>query len=60
LPVRHAGIVHGHFRLVAATRIARPTPEQRRVAITLADQVGAALATDSPASDRSARAARGT
>ncbi len=45
LPVRHAGVDRGHFRLVAATRITRPNPEQRRVAIMLADQAGAALAT---------------
>lgn len=45
LPVLHGGAGHGHFRLVAATRVARPTAEQRRVAILLADQAGAALAT---------------
>ncbi len=47
LPVQYAGTVHGHFLLTAATRIARPSLEQRLVAVTLADQVGAALATSS-------------
>lgn len=47
LPVLHAGVSRGHFRLVAATRVARPSPEERRVAIMLADQAGAALATTS-------------
>ena len=45
LPVQHAGTVHGRFLLTAATRVVRPSLEQRLVAITLADQVGAALAT---------------
>jgi len=44
LVVQHAGIVRGRFLLTAATRIARPDLEQRLVAVALADQVGAALA----------------
>ncbi len=44
LMVRSGGIVHGHFVLTASTRVVRPTTEQLRVAVTLADQVGAALA----------------
>ena len=45
LTVQHAGETHGRFLLTAATRIARPDLEQRLVAVALADQVGAALAT---------------
>ncbi|TDW15657.1 DUF4118 domain-containing protein [Kribbella kalugense] len=45
LPVQHAGETRGRFLLTAATRIARPDLEQRLVAVALADQVGAALAT---------------
>lgn len=37
-PVRRAGVVVGHFRLVAATRVVRPTPDQLKVAVLLADQ----------------------
>ncbi|HET6295511.1 MAG TPA: DUF4118 domain-containing protein [Kribbella sp.] len=44
LLVQHAGIAKGRFLLTAATRIARPDLEQRLVAVALADQVGAALA----------------
>lgn len=47
LSVQHAGTVHGRFLLTAATRIVRPSLEQRQVAVTLADQVAAALATSS-------------
>jgi hypothetical protein len=36
------------FLLTAATRIARPSLEARRVAVTLADQVAAAIATSKP------------
>ncbi|HEY9410053.1 MAG TPA: DUF4118 domain-containing protein [Jiangellaceae bacterium] len=39
------GSVRGRFLLTASTRVARPDLEQRLVAITLADQVGAALTT---------------
>lgn len=45
LPIQHDGIVRGRFLLTASTRIARPSPDQRQVAIALADQTGAALAT---------------
>ena len=44
LPTRHLGRVEGAFLIVAATRIVRPTLEQRRVAVALANQVGAAHA----------------
>jgi K+-sensing histidine kinase KdpD len=43
LVVRQGGIVHGQFVLTAATRVVRPSVEQLRVAVLLADQVGAAL-----------------
>ena len=39
LPVRSGGQVRGHFVLTAATHVARPGAEQRRVASLLADQV---------------------
>jgi K+-sensing histidine kinase KdpD len=39
------GVVQGSFLLTAATRVVRPSPEQIRVAIALANQVGNALAT---------------
>jgi hypothetical protein len=44
LVVESGGVVHGQFLLTAATRVVRPTLEQLRVAIALANQVGAALA----------------
>jgi K+-sensing histidine kinase KdpD len=44
LEVHNAGVRYGRFLLVAATRICRPDLEQRRVALALADQVGAAMA----------------
>lgn len=44
LAVRSGGSVYGHFVLTASTRVVRPSTEQLRVAVTLADQVGAALA----------------
>jgi hypothetical protein len=44
LPVQHGGEVHGRFLLTASTRTARPSLNQRQVAVALADQVGAALA----------------
>jgi hypothetical protein len=46
LRVQHAGSTHGRFLLIASTRIARPSISQRRVAVALADQVGAALGTE--------------
>lgn len=48
LPVRWNGEVVGHFLLTSASQVARPTAEQRRVAVLLADQV-ASLLGDRPA-----------
>lgn len=42
LPVQHNGVVEGQFLITAATEVARPTLEQRRVAVLLANQVGTA------------------
>lgn len=44
LDVGHGGESRGRFVLTAATRVVRPSVEQRRVVALLADQVGAALA----------------
>jgi K+-sensing histidine kinase KdpD len=44
LDVRYGGVSRGRFQLTASTRVARPSIEQRRVVVLLADQVGAALA----------------
>jgi K+-sensing histidine kinase KdpD len=44
LPVEHDGVPLGRFLVTSSTRHARPTVEQRRVAVTLADQVGTRLA----------------
>ncbi|SDB83839.1 protein of unknown function [Sanguibacter gelidistatuariae] len=44
LLIENGGSVHGRFLLTASTRIARPDLDQRLVAVTLAGQVGAALA----------------
>lgn len=44
LLVRNGGMIYGRYLLTAATGIRRPTLEQRKVAVALADQVGAALA----------------
>lgn len=46
LRTQHDGITRGRYVLVASTRVARPSTAQRQVAVALADQVGAALATD--------------
>ena len=43
LVVMGNGVAQGAYLLTAATSIARPTLAQRRVAVALADQVGAAL-----------------
>jgi K+-sensing histidine kinase KdpD len=43
LLVRRANDVLGHFLVTAAARIARPSLEQRRVAVLLADQMAVAL-----------------
>ncbi len=42
LPVQRNGVVEGQFLITAAAEVARPTLEQRRVAVLLANQVGAA------------------
>ena len=44
LVVTRADATLGHFLLTAASEIARPTLEQRRVAVLLADQAGTVLA----------------
>lgn len=44
LPVRNRGVAHGRFLLTAANRVVRPSREQLRVTVALANQVGAALA----------------
>lgn len=43
LDVSADGVSFGRFLLTSSTRIVRPTLEQRRVVVLLADQVGAAL-----------------
>jgi K+-sensing histidine kinase KdpD len=43
LVVRQGNVVHGQFELTAATRVVRPSVEQLKVAVLLADQAGAAL-----------------
>ncbi|WP_456843724.1 DUF4118 domain-containing protein [Cellulomonas sp. P5_C6] len=48
LDVRHDGVRLGRFVLTASTRVARPSLEQRRVVVLLADQVGAAMAAPLP------------
>jgi K+-sensing histidine kinase KdpD len=44
LPVRSGGVTYGQLLLTAATHVVRPSRQQLRVAVTLANQVGAALA----------------
>lgn len=44
LRVRSGGTTYGHFLLTASTRVVRPTRNQLKVAVMLADQVGAAIA----------------
>jgi K+-sensing histidine kinase KdpD len=46
LLVENHGVLRGRFLLTAEPGIARPTVEQRLVAVAFADQVGAALAVD--------------
>lgn len=41
LPVRRGGSVLGYFELTAASHVARPDAQRRRVAVLLADQVAA-------------------
>jgi K+-sensing histidine kinase KdpD len=45
LLVSRGGVTLGHFLLTSAADIAHPTLEQRKVAVLLADQVGAVLGT---------------
>jgi K+-sensing histidine kinase KdpD len=45
LAAQHHGVVHGQFLITASTDVVRPTLEKRRVAVLLANQVGAAYAT---------------
>jgi K+-sensing histidine kinase KdpD len=52
LPVRWAGEVRGRFLLTAASHVARPTSQQRRVAVLLADQVAGALHDPGPTRGR--------
>jgi hypothetical protein len=44
LVVENRGTTHGRYVLTAATGVRRPDLEQRLVVVTLAEQVGAALA----------------
>lgn len=46
LPITNGGRVYGHYLLTSSTTIARPSRTQLRVAVLLAQQVGAALATE--------------
>ncbi len=46
LIVQSGGVVYGRFLLTTATRVVRPSPEQLRVAVALANQVGAARAAE--------------
>ena len=56
VPVRAGGGGRGHFRVTAASRVARPGREQRRVAVLLADQMaGVATAGDRPPPERGAQ-----
>jgi K+-sensing histidine kinase KdpD len=48
LVVSRSGTIVGHFLVTAASDIARPTLEQRKVAVLLADQAGSALAQPDP------------
>jgi hypothetical protein len=43
LLVRHGDSTLGRFQLNAATRVARPSLQQRRVAVLLADQIAAII-----------------
>lgn len=48
LVVANGGTVLGHFALTSASRVARPSLEQRQVAVTLADQATVALSGSLP------------
>lgn len=43
VPVHHDGRMSGHFLVTATSHVARPTREQRRVAVLLADQVASTI-----------------
>jgi hypothetical protein len=43
LPVQVGGRQRGYFTLTAASRVSRPSVQQRRVAVLLADQLSALL-----------------
>ncbi|WP_238343197.1 DUF4118 domain-containing protein [Nocardioides cynanchi] len=45
IPVGRGARVVGHFLVIAVSHVTYPTPEQRRVAVLLADQVAAAVET---------------
>lgn len=45
LAALHNGVIHGQVLITAATKVVRPTLEQRQVAVLLANQVGASYAT---------------
>ncbi|MGS0687218.1 DUF4118 domain-containing protein [Nakamurella sp. GG22] len=55
LMVQRGGVTYGQFVLTASTRVVRPSKEQIQVAVTLADQVGAALATGTAGQAQAAR-----
>jgi hypothetical protein len=43
LVITRADVTLGHYLLTSAAHVARPTLEQRKVAVLLADQVGSVL-----------------
>lgn len=46
VPVHRGSVVLGHFLVTATSHVARPSREQRRVAVLLADQVAPAISDD--------------
>ena len=46
VPVRRGPTTLGHFLITATSHVARPTREQRRVAVVLADQVASAITSE--------------
>ena len=52
LMAQSGGVIYGQLLLTASTRVVRPSPQQLRVAVTLANQVGAALAMTTPGRPR--------
>lgn len=60
LVVQSRGVIHGRFLLTAATRVVRPSRQQLRVAVALANQVGAALGATNIDFDESAAKADDT